>query len=107
MHCPLRLSEVARKVAFTSPGNLSRLFRRRYGLSFQGYLQKLRMDKAADLLVATRLPVGSIARRVGYRDFSRFGQYFKRRYHATPRQWRKRQERSSREGRGVKRGQYR
>jgi two-component system response regulator YesN len=90
MHCPLRLTYVAEKVAFTSPGNLSRLFRQRYGLSFQGYLQKLRMEKAAELLASTRLPVARIARRVGYRDVSRFGQHFKRRYRVTPRQWRTR-----------------
>jgi AraC-like DNA-binding protein len=95
MHSPLRLSEVAQKVAFTSPGNLSRLFRQRYGMSFQGYLQKLRMEKAADLLASTRLSVASIARRVGYRDVSRFGQHFKRRFRATPRQWRKRRGRTN------------
>ena len=88
MHCPLRLTYVAKKVAFTSPGNLSRLFRHRYGLSFQGYLQKLRMDKAADLLGSTRLSIASVARRVGYRDVSRFGQHFKRRHGLPPRQWR-------------------
>ncbi len=81
---PLRLHEVAADVAFTSPGNLSRLFRRRYGMSFQAYLQKLRIEKAAELLRTTTLPVALIARRVGYRDVSRFGQHFKRRCHATP-----------------------
>ena len=90
MHCPVRLTYVAKKVAFTSPGNLSRLFRQRYGLSFQGYLQKLRIEKAADLLRSTRLPVASVARRVGYRDVSRFGQHFKRRYRMSPRAWRNR-----------------
>lgn len=90
MHCPLRLSAIAKSVAFTSPGNLSRLFRQRYGMSFQAYLQQLRMEKAADLLASTRLPVGTIARRVGYRDVSRFGQHFKRRFRLTPRQWRAR-----------------
>ena len=41
-------------------------------------------------LAATRLPIARIARRVGYRDVSRFGQHFKRRFRATPRQWRAR-----------------
>lgn len=89
MHCPLRLSEVAAKVAFTSPGNLSRLFRQHYGVSFQGYLQKIRLEKAAELLRATRLRVSRIARRVGYRDVSRFGQHFKRAFGAPPAVWRK------------------
>lgn len=89
LHCPIRLQDVARKVAFTSPGNLSRLFRLRYGISFRAYVQGLRLEKAAELLRATRLPVATIARRVGYRDVSRFGQHFKRRFGRVPRQWRR------------------
>ena len=87
-HCRLRLSEVAAKVAFTSAGNLPRLFRLRYGMNFRAYLQKLRLEKAAELLASTRLPVGTIARRVGYRDFSRFGLHFKRMHGVEPRRWR-------------------
>lgn len=88
---PLRLQEVASQIAYTSPGHLSRLFREHYGVSFQRYLQNLRLDKAAELLRATRLPVASVARRVGYRDVSRFGQHFKRRFDVTPTAWRSEQ----------------
>lgn len=84
MHCPLRLTEVARTVAFTSAGNLSRLFRQHHGVSFQAYLQKLRIDKAAELLRCTRLPIARIAKRVGYHDVSRFGQHFKRIFEQPP-----------------------
>jgi len=88
MHCPLKLTEVAAKVAFTSAGNLSRLFRRHHGVSYQAYLQNLRLDKAAELLRNTQLPVARIAKRVGYRDVSRFCQHFKRQHGVTPAQWR-------------------
>lgn len=88
MDCPLRLTEVAKKVAFTSPGHLSRLFRQHHGLSFESYLQKIRLEKAAELLRATQLPVARIARRVGYRDLSRFSQHFKRKFGVTPSAWR-------------------
>jgi AraC-like DNA-binding protein len=84
LHCPLKLTHVANKIAFTSPGNLSRLFRQQHGLSFQAYLQRLRLEKAAELLNTTRLPIARIAKRVGYRDVSRFGQHFKRVFKATP-----------------------
>lgn len=84
LHCPLTLTHVANKVAFTSPGNLSRLFRGHHGVSFQGYLQRLRMEKAAELLRTTRLPVARIAKRVGYRDASRFSQHFRRLFGAAP-----------------------
>ncbi|NBV85570.1 MAG: helix-turn-helix domain-containing protein [Verrucomicrobia bacterium] len=88
MHCPLRLEQVAKTIGFTSAGNLSRLFRQQHGVSFQGYLQKVRLEKAADLLGTTHLPVVWIARRVGYRDVSRFGQHFKRRFGLPASQWR-------------------
>ena len=91
MHRQLRLSEVASKVAFTSPGNLTRLFRRHYGIGFQQYLQKIRMEKAADLLRTTTLPIGRIAHRVGYRDAARFGQHFKRMFGVQPTHWRTRE----------------
>ena len=84
LHCPLKLTVVARQIAFTSPGNLSRLFRQQHGLGFQAYLQKRRLEKAAELLRTTRLPIARIAKRVGYRDVSRFGQHFKRLFEATP-----------------------
>lgn len=87
-HAPLLLREVAMDVAFTSPGNLSRLFRIHYGVSFQAYLQNLRLAKAAELLIQTRMPVASICRRVGYNDLSRFGQHFKRCFGRTPTAWR-------------------
>jgi len=85
---PLRLQDVARTVAYTSPGHLSRLFREHYGVSFQTYLQNLRLDKAAELLRTTRLPVAGVARRVGYRDVSRFGQHFRRKFTVPPSEWR-------------------
>ena len=88
LHSPLRLTDVARNIAFTSAGNLSRLFRQHHGLSFQGYLQKLRLEKAAELLATTQMPIARIAKRVGYRDVSRFGQHFRRRFGMTPGAWR-------------------
>ena len=88
LHCPLKLTQVASQIAFTSPGNLSRLFRQQHGLSFQAYLQRLRLEKAAELLRTTRLPIARIAKRVGYRDVSRFGQHFKRMFGATPLEYR-------------------
>ena len=56
MHCPLCLAKVAEKVAFTSAGNLSRLFRQHYGVSFQANLQKLGLEKAAELLKTRSSP---------------------------------------------------
>ena len=88
-HRPTKLSTIAREVAFVTPPHLSRLFRQRYDVSFKGYLQALRLDKAAELLQRTCLSVGHISRRVGYRDASRFSQHFRRRFEMSPREYRR------------------
>ncbi len=85
----LQLETVSKEVAFVSAGHLSRLFKQRYGLSFQGYLQKIRLEKAAELLSDTKLPITRLAKRVGYKDVSRFSEHFKRNFGSTPMQFRK------------------
>jgi transcriptional regulator GlxA family with amidase domain len=85
----IALSWLAENVAFTSAGNLSRLFRRAHGFSFQAYLQRLRLRKAAELLEHSRLPVRRIARCVGYDDPSRFAEHFRRAAGLTPLRYRK------------------
>lgn len=85
---PLILKQLAAEVAFTSAGHLSKLFRDRYGKSFQSYVQEARINKAASLLKQTDLPVALIAQRVGYQDVSRFAQHFRRYFGSTPNRWR-------------------
>jgi AraC-like DNA-binding protein len=90
MQQPVHLAFVAEHVAGTSPGHLGRLFRRRHGMSFTGYIRELRMHKAVGLLTGTSQPIGHIARIVGYADASRFALHFRRRYGLTPRAYRTR-----------------
>jgi AraC-like DNA-binding protein len=85
---PISLHEIAENVAFVSAGHLSRLFRERYGISFQKYVQNQRLDKASRLLLETSLSVAEVARRVGYNDVSRFSQHFKRRLGISPLKYR-------------------
>jgi len=88
LHEPVRLSFLAQYVAKTSPGHLARLFRQQHGVSFTDYLRELRMQKAADLLRRTRLPIQRIAASVAYDDPSRFATHFRRRFGLTPRGFR-------------------
>lgn len=88
LHRPLRLYDVAQRIAFTSPGHLSRLLRQQCGASFAQYLLQLRMEKGAELLRRTQLPIKHIARRTGYPSASRFCEYFKRTRHMTPNAYR-------------------
>jgi AraC-like DNA-binding protein len=90
LHEPIRLGYVARYYAHTSSGHLARLFRDRYGVGFTVYLRQLRLRRAVELLTRSRLPIAQIARRVGYRDASRFAQHFSRQFGMAPREYRKR-----------------
>ena len=84
---PLRIDEVAERVS-VSPRQLQRVFSEVCGLGFRSYLRRVRMRRAAELLVHTRLPVSEIGLRVGYRDPSQFAKAFKDTYGTSPSQTR-------------------
>ena len=66
----------------------SRLFRTSYNQTFLEYLTAYRMERAAELLCATRIPVREIASRVGYLDANYFSKVFKRHIGKTPTEYR-------------------
>jgi transcriptional regulator GlxA family with amidase domain len=78
----LALDDVARRVA-TSRRQLQRAFAEAGETSFRTYLQRIRMERAADLLRGTRSPVNQVAGAVGYRQPAQFAKAF-RRHHGTP-----------------------
>jgi two-component system response regulator YesN len=73
----ITLSEVAEHVEM-SPNYLSSLFKRELKLSFTGYLNQVRIDKAGELLKSTHLKSYAIAEKVGFADESYFSRIFKR-----------------------------
>ncbi|MEX1048700.1 MAG: helix-turn-helix domain-containing protein [Akkermansiaceae bacterium] len=88
-HRHLTLKEVAENIAFCSAGHLSKRFRGEFQTSYQGYLLTLRLNKAAELIRSTSMPIIRIMQRVGYNDASRFSLHFRRRFSLTPTQWRR------------------
>jgi AraC family transcriptional regulator, regulatory protein of adaptative response / methylphosphotriester-DNA alkyltransferase methyltransferase len=78
----LTLDDVARRVA-TSRRQLQRAFAEAGETSFRTYLQRIRMDRAADLLRTGDAPVNQVASAVGYRQPAQFAKAF-RRHHGTP-----------------------
>lgn len=66
----------------------SRLFRTSYNQTFVEYLTAYRIDRAAELLRATEIPVREIAPRVGYADSNYFSKVFKRHTGLTPTEYR-------------------
>lgn len=74
---PTTLEELAAFAGY-SPQHLNRTFRRRLGVTPLQYLTRLRMQRAAELLVENRLTVQGIARAVGCDDPYYFSRLFKR-----------------------------
>jgi AraC family transcriptional regulator, regulatory protein of adaptative response / methylphosphotriester-DNA alkyltransferase methyltransferase len=77
----LSLSKVAHSIA-TSRRQLQRVFGERR-TSFRAELQRVRMARAAALLREETMPVGAVARAVGYRQPAQFSKAF-RRHHGRP-----------------------
>ncbi len=79
----LQLDDVARRVA-TSRRQLQRAFAEAGETSFRSYLQKVRMDRAAEFLRDETVPVGQVASAVGYRQPAQFAKAFRRHHGAPP-----------------------
>lgn len=79
---PLDVAQLA-SLANLSPSHYATLFRRLTGDSPKAYLQRLRLHRAARLLLTTDESVAAIARQTGYPDPLYFSRIF-RRVHGVP-----------------------
>ncbi len=66
----------------------SRLFSQNFEMGYSQYLTTLRLEKAAELLRTTRLPIQKISYAVGFNDSAYFSRIFKKNYGATPYEYR-------------------
>ena len=71
-----------------SAGYLSGLFKQIFGIPFQDYLIKARLDRAKILLLTTSSKVYEIAAQAGFEDPNYFSSSFKKRFGQTPNQFR-------------------
>lgn len=74
-----------------SQGYLSRYLKQETGSSFAVLVRKLKMEKAAHLLINSNLSIEEIINEVGYVDISNFYRSFKRIYGKTPGEFKKMQ----------------
>ena len=75
--CNLSLNSVA--AAFElSESHLSTIFKQTMGMNFSSYLEGIRIDKAKEMLGATKMKVGDISEQVGYYSVNSFCRAFKR-----------------------------
>jgi|SRR3712207_1101529 len=86
---PLTVDDVSAEV-FASRRQVQRVFLEVGDTTFREYLCVIRMRAAALLLVRTPLPVGGVARRVGYSSRAQFARSFRRVHGVTPLQYRAR-----------------
>ena len=79
----LTVDAVAHSVA-TSRRQLQRVFVEVGGVSFRDVITTVRMREASRLLRETSMPVGHVARTVGYRQPAQFAKTFRRLYGQVP-----------------------
>ncbi len=64
------------------------LFKRYTGMTYSEYLNKIRMEHAREMLVATSYTIAEISDKAGYADYFYFSKLFKKTYGLTPSQYR-------------------
>lgn len=79
----LSLESLAEK-CFYSPAYFSRIFKEKFGMGFKTYTQKLRTDKAVELLQVTDMPIKSIITYCGFHDKNSFYRAIEKFYDTTP-----------------------
>jgi len=85
----LRLEEIAAAVGY-SPSHVSHSFTRQLGRTVSECVRELRLSAAREMLLDTDLPIGEVARAIGYSDPSHFTRAFTRTYQLSPRAYRRR-----------------
>ncbi|AYB42863.1 response regulator transcription factor [Paenibacillus lautus] len=93
---PITLTEVARQFHFNA-SYLSSYFASYNGEGFSEYLNKIRLEKAMELLLTTELTISEISASVGYSDQSYFTKVFKKQTGISPSQFRRQDVREIRE----------
>ena len=72
---------------------LSRLFKKAFGINYQDYILRVRMEQAVRLMARPELDLAQIARAVGYDDPGYFSSVFRKYHGVSPRSYRKSMER--------------
>ena len=71
-----------------SVSHLQKLFKQVYGVPVYHYIKEYRLEQAAVELIRSGQSITQIAQRAGYDNASKFSECFKKRYGATPSQYR-------------------
>lgn len=83
----ITLNDIANKVYF-SAGHLSRFFKEMMGISFQEYLDYIRIDKASELLLSTNKLITEVAHESGLSSTKTLNRLFRDHFDCTPSEFR-------------------
>lgn len=84
----ITLEEVANKFHFSNP-HCSKVIKQATGLTFTQLLQKIRLERAENLLISTNISIADISNSVGYPTVEHFIRLFKKKYDISPSRYRK------------------
>ncbi|MBO7583814.1 MAG: metalloregulator ArsR/SmtB family transcription factor [Treponema sp.] len=84
----ITIEELSKQFAM-NPTTLKTVFKDVYGNSLAAHIKEHRMEKAAELLVQSQLPINQIAQEVGYESQSKFSAVFKDFYKCSPMEYKK------------------
>ncbi len=93
----LRLEGLARLFNYNS-SYLGKIFKEKVGLSFNKYLDKIRIEHAKELLESGELKIYEVAEKVGYKSVDYFFGKFKKQVEMSPKAYRNLNHRSESEG---------
>lgn len=84
----ITLTEIANNLNYSTP-YLSKIFHKNYGMTFEHFLQKTRIEQSCRLLANTDKKIIDIALSTGYTDLKFFNSVFKKFMNTTPGKYRK------------------
>ena len=76
-------------LVYLNPDYMARLFKKQTGKSIISYITEYRIEKAKELLDSPDIPIGTVAAKVGYGNYSYFSKLFKDITGLTPNEYRK------------------
>ena len=83
----IRITDVAKNIGINR-SYLTKVFKKKMGISPQEYLMQCRFDHACSLLTETDAMIQDIARHIGYDNVLTFSKIFKERYGISPKNYR-------------------
>ena len=87
LHQPWTVKSIAALCHYSEP-HLFRLCKTQYGLGPKQKLQKMRIEKAKQLLLDTQWPINELALRLGFSDAHNFSNFFKKFVGVSPKKYR-------------------